>query len=417
MKPLLTRALALCLTLPAITASAGDPQRFEIMHIWKEQSEHEAVDVLKKAFVEKYDINWVESPGTSFENLRRSTLRRIMQGYPPNAAQWYPSGELSRLQEMRVLNYIDDTAAKLDLAHRMPKVIFDIVSTEEHFVLLPTNAHVENWVWFNRKIYHKLKLPYPESWQQLIEQAKTIQQAGYTPIAVGKQMWNRRLIFTAILTSLSKEVYFDMMFNDALHAVKSDAVRQAFEVMSQLRSYSTARGKIDGWAEATKMVAENKAAMQFMGDWANEEFRTHGLQLGVDYDCRLVPDNSSLIIVVDGFIFPKISNAPANSNLHNEFAEVVLDPKVQHDFNLLKGSMPVIKGIPPDDFNECSKLGMRRLDSDTNVLPSPTSITVLDHGAIIEAVVDEFWNSDMSVDKAIEQLQSELAIVNAQQFE
>jgi glucose/mannose transport system substrate-binding protein len=405
----LTLQFALLLAVLTGQAAWSDDRRFEITHFWKEQSEREALDIIKNEFIKRHAVDWVEIIYPSFEDQRVVTLKRIVQGYPPDVVQWHPSGELRKLQEMQVLNNVDTSSIKLDPDHKIPKIITDLVSDNGRFIVLPISIHGENWIWFNKKIYTRLKLDYPKSWDELIEQARLIRAAGYAPVAIGRDVWNRRLLYTVILNSLSKEAYLELMFEGDPNAADRPEVKQAFEIMAELRALSSNGDNDATWVDAVRMVANEKAAMTVMGDWANKEFRSLGLKPGIDYECRLPPaKEKTLMIVVDAFVFPKNPKSP-NSNIHNLFSEVVLDPKIQQSYTLKKGSLPVVQGIPFSAYDTCSQIGMKMLNGDESKLVlSTSSITVLDNGAIVEALSDEFWNTKMTPDEVIKQLKHDL---------
>ncbi len=409
------KALLFVLVFALSLFSRADGERFELMHIWKEDSERGATQVLKQAFLKKHDVTWVERASPSFEQLRRSTLLRLLQGYPPNAVLWYPSGELDQLQEQRVLNDYDNTAKKIQLEKKIPKVILHTISRNGRYVLLPTNIHIENWLWFNRHIYEELNLDYPRSWNELIAQVKIISAAGYEPIAMGRQMWSKRILYVTILVSIDREAYRDFIFRGTLQAVEHPSIKRAFEIMASLREQRKMEKIASSWAEATGLVTQNKAALIFMGDWVKNEFKLRGAELGVDYDCRIAPNSQNkLLLVVDGFIFPKTTETETeNSNLHNLFSEVALDANVQHDFSLEKGSIPVVKGVSSKKFDACGKRAMELYNREENLLLSPTSINILDHSRVIESVTNEFWNTDMPPDQAVENLKRELEAVNS----
>ncbi len=60
------------------------------------------------------------------------------------------------------------------------------------------------------------------------------------------------------------------------------------------------------WNDATSLVIQGKAGMQFMGDWAKGEFTAAGLTPGKDYGCTVLSDHGiAYVMGGDVFAFPK----------------------------------------------------------------------------------------------------------------
>ena len=408
-----TSRLIIILLVVCISQSVcADNKRFELTHFWQEKSEREALEIVKNEFTSRHPIDWVEVVYPSFEEQRTAALKRITQGYPPEAVQWHPSGELRKLQELKVLRNIDISSLNLSPEHRIPQVITDLVSDNGQLIVLPIGVHGENWLWFNKAIYSKLQLTYPKTWLELIAQAKTIKAAGYMPVAMGQDIWSRRLVYTVILNALSKDAYLQLVFKGDPNSADLPEVRQAFDILAELRELGNTAEKDTTWVNATRKVANGEAAILIMGDWANKEFQSLGKKIGTDYDCMLAPSkNPTYMIVVDSFVFPKVPGKTTD-NFHTLFSRVALDPKIQKEYTLRKGSIPVLTGISPDGYDKCSQIGIKMLNDESKLVLSTSSITNVDNGAILEALVNEFWDTHMTPDEVIKQLKHDLQSAN-----
>ncbi len=59
-------------------------------------------------------------------------------------------------------------------------------------------------------------------------------------------------------------------------ALKGDTMKQVFERMAKLRTYVDDNFSGRDWNLASAMVIDDKAGVQFMGDWAKGEFTKAG---------------------------------------------------------------------------------------------------------------------------------------------
>ena len=79
-----------------------------------------------------------------------------------------------------------------------------------------------------------------------------------------------------------------------------------------------------------------------MGDWAFGELNNKGKKDGTDFSHVTFPGTGEIFdFVGDAFVIPA-ENAP-NAEAEKVWLTQLLDPKVQSEFNLKKGSAPVIK--------------------------------------------------------------------------
>lgn len=406
-------AFLLCLALAcaAGTPASPDPdRRFEVMHFWTSNAERRALNVLREEFVRRHDVNWVDSALPSFDQVRKQTLQRIIDGYPPHAVLWHPSPDVWSLYDMQVIHPVTEVAREQRWRDRLPEVAVDTLVTGGEFVAVPTNLHGENLVFYSAKIYKELGLDYPESWEQLLKQATLINKAGYVAVAVGEPDWEKRLMYSTILSSLDPDAYLDLLGKGESEFVQRPEVLEAFRIMAELRDLSRTDIAQPNGAAASVLIGDGRAGMQFIGDWINQELKNRGRAPGVDYECRLVPGGeAAYMIVVDGFILPVAGGD--KHDLHHKFAEVALDPEVQVEFALAKGAIPVVKGLSDPRFDRCSRIGIEALKDGRRLTPSSAMLSITSYGAVVQSVAAQLWQSDMTPGRAVELLRRELDVV------
>ncbi|MDO8248497.1 MAG: sugar ABC transporter substrate-binding protein, partial [Rhodoferax sp.] len=153
------------------------------------------------------------------------------------------------------------------------------------------------------------------------------------------------------------------------------------------------------WNLATAMVMQEKAAFQFMGDWAKGEFLAAGKVPGKDFLCAAAPGTANAFTFnVDSFAMFKLKDAAAQK-AQGDLAAAIMGPEFQEVFNLNKGSIPVRLNMNMAKFDDCAKLsGKDFVDTAKTggLVPSVAhgmAIRPAAEGALKDAV-SQFWNDD-----------------------
>jgi len=148
------------------------------------------------------------------------------------------------------------------------------------------------------------------------------------------------------------------------------------------------------------MVIQEKAAFQFMGDWAKGEFSAAGKVPGKDYVCAAAPGTANAYTFnVDSFAMFKLKDAGAQK-AQADLAASIMGTEFQEVFNLNKGSIPVRLNMSMDKFDDCAEDLQPRTSCTTaksgGLVPSVAhgmAIKPAAEGAIKDAV-SQFWNDD-----------------------
>ena len=103
-----------------------------------------------------------------------------------------------------------------------------------------------------------------------------------------------------------------------------------------------------------------------MGDWAYGELTNKGKKDGTDFSHVTFPGTAEIFdFVGDAFVIPA-ENAP-NPEAEKVWLTQLLDPKVQSEFNLEKGSAPVIKDASLDGYPDYQKKAAEAFQTKTIV--------------------------------------------------
>jgi glucose/mannose transport system substrate-binding protein len=240
----------------------------------------------------------------------------------------------------------------------------------------------------------------PESWDEFFADMDALKAAGITPIAWGGQSWQEAKVFNMILlTEVGLDGFMKIFVDKDAEAIGSDGVKSTLEIFAKMRDYVDEGAPGRNWNDATAMVIEGTAGVQFMGDWAKGEFTAAGLTPEVDYGCAMVPATPGMIYIGDAFGYPALDGAADAQKL---MAEVVLDPEVQVAFSLNKGSMPIRTDVDKSAFDVCTQKGLAMLEAGTIVPEHAITITPEQVGYLTDFVGEFFNTPDADIDEAME---------------
>jgi glucose/mannose transport system substrate-binding protein len=102
------------------------------------------------------------------------------------------------------------------------------------------------------------------------------------------------------------------------------------------------------------MVIKGDALLQVMGDWAKGEFKNANKEAGKDYLCYRFPGtDGSVLYNTDMFAFFQVS--ADRQAAQTALADTTMNPEVQIDFNVIKGSAPARMDVSDAKFDVCGK--------------------------------------------------------------
>ncbi|PDT83507.1 sugar ABC transporter substrate-binding protein [Sinorhizobium sp. BJ1] len=406
MRKLMTTTAVAALMLAATAARAAE--NVEVLHWWTSGGEAAALDVLKKD-LEGKGITWTDMPvagggGTEAMTVLRA---RVTSGNAPTAVQMLGFDILDWAKE-GALGNLDDIAAKEGWDKVIPTALQQFSKYDGHWIAAPVNVHSTNWVWINKAALDKAGGKEPANWDELIALLDKFKEQGITPVAHGGQPWQDATIFDAVVLSLGNDFYKQAFIDLDPAALGGDKMKEAFDRMTKLRSYVDDNFSGRDWNLASAMVIENKAGLQFMGDWAKGEFLKAKKVPGTDFVCMRFPGTQgSVTFNSDQFAMFKVSDEKVPAQL--QMASAIESPTFQSAFNVVKGSVPARTDVPDTDFDACGKKGIKDL-AEANA--SGTLMGSMAHGhanpasvknAIYDVVTRQF-NGELSSEEAVKEL-------------
>ena len=391
-------ATAVAFVMAGSAAVAGE---VEVLHWWTSGGEAKSVGELKKIMQGKghtwKDFAVAGGGGDAAMTVLKS---RVVAGNPPAAAQIKGPG-IQEWANEGVLANLNDVAKAEKWDSLLPGVVADVMKHKGNYVAAPVNVHRVNWMWANAEVLKKAGVTAaPKTWDEFFAAADKVKKAGLIAVAHGGQNWQDFTTFESVVLGVGgAKFYQDALVKLDQKALTSPTMTKSLETFRKIKSYTDPAAPGRDWNLATAMVIQEKAAFQFMGDWAKGEFTAAGKVPGKDYICAAAPGTSNAYTFnVDSFAMFKLKDAAAQK-AQGDLAAAIMGTEFQEVFNLNKGSIPVRLNMKMDKFDDCAKLSSKDFVDTAKsggLVPSIAhgmAVSPAAEGAIKDAV-SQFWNDD-----------------------
>ncbi|MBK7006864.1 MAG: carbohydrate ABC transporter substrate-binding protein [Burkholderiales bacterium] len=391
-------ATAVALVVAGSAAFAGE---VEVLHWWTSGGEAKSVGELKSIMQGK-GHTWKDFAvaGGGGDNAMTVLKSRVVAGNPPAAAQikgpaiqeWASEGVLADLTPVA-------TTEKWDSL--LPGVVANVMKYKGKYVAAPVNVHRVNWMWANAAVLKKAGVASaPKTWDEFFAAADKVKKAGLIAVAHGGQNWQDFTTFESVVLGVGgAKFYQDALVKLDQKALTSATMTKALETFRKVKAYTDPAAPGRDWNLATAMVIQEKAAFQFMGDWAKGEFTAAGKVPGKDYICAAAPGTANAYTFnIDSFAMFRLKDANAQK-AQGDLAAAIMGTQFQEIFNLNKGSIPVRLNMDMAKFDDCAKLSAKDFVGTAKsggLVPSiahQMAVNPAAQGAIQDAV-SQFWNDD-----------------------
>lgn len=403
------------LLLPSLTAlllvSTAQAQELtaEVAHSWTSGGEAAAVRIISDAFTAKGG-KWVDWSVAGFENANAAYVSRLLAGDPPTAKTAVAGPEATELIAQGLMNDIDAAFHQAVADGVVPQVVLDAITVDGKVYMAPTGMHGGNWMFYSKPVFEKAGISEaPKTWDEFFAAMDKIKAAGLTPIAWGGQSWQEGIVFHGVVLSTIGNAAFTKLYTDKdLSVIDTPEFAEAVTTFGRLRDYVDAGAPGRNWNDATAMVIKDEAGVQLLSDFIKGEFTTAGEVAGTDYGCALTPGTDALISLADAFTFPKTGNADEDK-AQVLLAETVLDPAVQAEFSVIKGSVPIRTDVDTSGFDSCAQEAIGLVKEDKIVLDAAMTLSPAINGGFKDAIGAFFADPSMAVETFIEQYKAAFA--------
>ncbi len=388
-------SILLTLFLPlsfANVSKAGGHMEAEVIHWWTSGGEQAAISQFAEAWQEMGNT-WIDTAITGGDNARGTTVNRIIGGNPPTAAQFNISKQFVDLVEQGLLQSLEEVASAegwRDFIY--PPELIETCEFEGEFYCVPVNIHSWQWMWINNDVYKQVGLPVPQTFEEFLAGAPTIQDAGIIPLALGGQGWQESGMFDVVASSIMGFPLMQSIYRDKdVDAFRDGRFESVLNTFRELNTFTDEGSPGRLWNDTTAMVIEGKAAMQVMGDWARGEFAVAGKEAMVDYSCVIPGKEKYVALGGDVFVFPK-NDDPKVKEVQLAMASMMVDPTVQAKFNNAKGSLPMRLDVDTSAADACMQMGLDLIQNPDAIMRESDDWNTPAFTSAWDDIISEFRN-------------------------
>jgi len=368
----------------------------DVVHWWVGDAESKALKVIVDEF-ERSGGKWVDTPHNDSEAAHASVKSRVIGGKPPAAVLMVVGATSQEWAKGGMLNDVDSVAKAENWDAVLPDGVASASKQDGKYIAAPVFISTVNWRYASLSVLQSAGVDEPMSWGAFMTSLPRIQKAGYIPIAMGGQDWQETLLFDHVALGAGGAQYFRELLDGNMDTIDSDDTTRVFAAMRALAPYTDAGKAGRSWGDTNNLVISGKAAYFFMGDWAKGGFLQAKKNPGKDFSCEISPGSGMVLTAVDGFAFPKTSSS-SDQATQGALASAMMNKEVQTKAALIKGALPARTDASTEGFDHCSQNALSMLASGSAAL----HWNVRDSGfnGVLKDVVSQFWNSDMSAEKA-----------------
>jgi glucose/mannose transport system substrate-binding protein len=385
-------ALALAAMLALAVPANAEDLRAEVIHWWTSGGESAAVKVFADQF-QAAGGTWVDTAIAGGANARTAAINRTVGGNPPTAMQLNTGKQFDDLVENELLASVDTQAAAQNWNSILPPAFLQAVTRNGHEYAVPVNIHGQNWLFYSTEALAKSGAQPPTNWDDLFQVLDKVKAAGLIPLAFsGQKNWERNLFNNVMVGRGGRDLFVAFWGKRDTAVVRGPEFRKIAETFQRLHGYVDPGSPGRNWNDATSLVIQGKAGMQFMGDWAKGEFTAAGQAPGKEYGCTVLSDHGiAYVMGGDVFVFPRLNDAN-QTKAQQLLARVLLEPDTQIKFAQKKGSIPVRLDVDTTSLDVCARKAAGWIHDASAQVPANEMLSPPALTGAVEDLISQYWN-------------------------
>ena len=413
MKKILCALIVLSFLSAVGMAASAQERKLEIIHWWVGPGEREAADEWFKALKAKYpDIEVIENPvaGGGGVSQRVILANRLAAGIPPDTFQALGGAQIGAYVDANQILPLDDLWAQLNYRKAIPGPLANTFKFNGHYYGIPLNMHIENVMYYNKKLFAELGLNQPKNFDDLMKVMAAIKKAKpqMYPLGLGtKEKWEAAFVLDGIILGEGGPDYYVKLFKGQIDVTKDRIFRTALGKLAQMKPYVYPYHSNLTWDQSVSLVVSGDAAMVTMGTWAIGAFLSNKWTPGVDFGAYTFPQGKDryLLFHADSFVLPKGCPHPSSAT---DFLRVTASSDLQIPCDVVQGGLVARIDIDPKVFPDPIRQEMQ-----TYIRNNPSKLILDQHGSIApQSFSSEYWNAitdfmavdNPNIDKTIAQV-------------
>jgi ABC-type glycerol-3-phosphate transport system substrate-binding protein len=362
-------------------------------------------EIVKNFMEANPDIDVIHSI-VAHEDFKTAIRAYLTASTPPDVLTWFAGNRARFFIDNDQIMDISDVWESEGWNESYPKGFQAMSTVGDAQYFLPTS-----WYWwavyYRVSIFEDLGLEVPETWDEFLVVCETLQENGYTPIAIGtKYRWTAAAWFDYLNMRVNgPEFHINLMLGT--ESYDDPRVADVFEYWRVLldEGYFLEDAAAYSWQEALEPMIAGDAAMYLMGDFIRDSLPDE-TEADLDFFRFPIIDPSVLIgedAPTDGFFVPANAQHPEAAK---EFLAYLGSVEYQTFFAEELGRLPTNFDVDKSLFTENQQKGLALIEGADFVAQfydRDTTPEMADEG--MNAFM-AFWDDPDSIDELLVDLEA-----------
>ncbi len=284
----------------------------------------------------------------------------FVRGNPPDIMLANYNYEVARFVQRCALTDLSDTQAAASIRDDLQPLMAQYGTCGDEVSALPYSVMAASVI-YNKEIFAEHDLDVPQTWDELIDVADTLKEAGVTPFyATFKDDWTvaQGWYDYTIGGSIDTIEFFNQLAAegtevgpDAAASFENDFAEPMDKMLQLADNYVNENAASRAYNDGNLAFANGEAAMYLQGPWAFSEIAktSPDMELG-SFPLPMTDDPADLAVRVNMDLAAMI---PVESDHHEaarDFLEYLYQPEIIEAYNASQlGFTPTTDAAPPDD--------------------------------------------------------------------
>src|SRR2546427_564265 len=338
------------------------------------------------------DIQLVENPvaGGGGVSHRVVLQARLSANLPPDTWQTLGGAELKSYVDGGYLVPLDSLYTEIKYSDAIPKPLANAVTIGGHPYVVPLNMHIQNILYYNKKLFDELGLKPPTTFDELLAAAKAIKGARpeVSPLGLGtKEKWEAAFVLDSLLLELGGPEYYVKLYKGEVDVATDPIFKAALDRLNTVRPFTYQFHAGLTWDESCGLVVSGDSAMVIMGTWAIGYFKSRGWNPGVDFGAVTFPQKPDRILLFHPDTYGLAKGAP-HPKATLDWLKVVASPDLQVPTDVTQGGLFARIDIDPGQFPDPIRQELQNY-----VRSNPGKLILDQHGSIAPfSFTQAYWD-------------------------